>query len=180
MNFFNEGRRVEISSASGIVRVEIDPRPRSIVLWAEAILIVIVDGAVLRMWSGLAFVYRALVLWGTASAVVAWFYQLSGSEAVEFDSHKLVLRKNILGWDLTRSYSVAECSRLEWREPTDDDARALQFKTGWRTIRFGKYLSEEQAIEVLKLLQKELPNAAQKLCVDPLPGKSHFQTLGLP
>jgi hypothetical protein len=179
VNLFNEGRGVEISASSGIVRVEIDPRPRSVLLWSEAVLIVIVDGALFRMWAALAFVYRALFLWGTASAVVAWFYQLSGSEVVEFDSQRLTLRKNIMGWNLTREYSIAECSRLERRELTDDDPRALQFKAGWRTVRFGKYLSEEQAIEVLTLLQKELPDAAQKLCVDPRPSKSHFQTLGL-
>jgi hypothetical protein len=179
VNFFNEGRKVEISATSGIVRVAIDPRPRLVLLWLEAFLIVILDGAFFRMWAGLAVVYRALFLWGTASAVVAWFYQLSGSEVVEFDSQRLTLRKNILGWDLTREYSIAECSRLEWRELTEDDRRALQFKVGWRTIRFGEYLSEEQAIEVLALLQKELPDAAQKLCVDLRPGKSHFQTLGL-
>ena len=179
MNFFNEGRKVEISATSGIVRVAIDPRPRSALLWFEAFLLVAVDGAVLRIWSGLSPVYRGLLLWGTAGAVVAWFYQLSGSEVVEFDSKKVTFRINTLGWERTHEFSIAECSQLEWREPTDDDRRALQLKVGRRTVRFGKYLTEKQAIEVLALVQRELPDAAQQLCADPRPGKSHFQTLGL-
>ena len=179
MIFFNERRKVEISAISGVVRVTIDPRPSWFLLWFEAFLIVFTDAAVFRMWARLALVYRGLLLWGTASAIVAWFYQLSGSEVVEFDSMKLAIRTNILGSERTREYPIAECSQLEWREPTDDDRRTLQLKAGWRTVRFGKYLSEEQAIEVLTRVQKELPNAAQRLCLDPRPSKSHFQTLGL-
>ena len=179
MSFFNEGRNVEVSANSGIVRVVVDPRPRLLWLWLQALLIVAIDGIAIHVWAGLSLVYRGLILGGTAGSVVAWFYQLSGFEVIEFDSKKVTLRLNTLGWERTREFSVAECSRLEWREPTDEDRRALQLKAGWETVRFGKYLLAEQAIEVLTLIQKELPDAAQQLCADPRPSKSHFQTLGL-
>ena len=35
--------------------------------------------------------YRVLLTWAVASAVFAWFYQLSGSEIIAFDAQKLVV-----------------------------------------------------------------------------------------
>ena len=63
-------------------------------------------------------------------------------------------------------------------EGSEDTSQSLQFKNGWRTITFGKDLTENQAIQILTELQKALPNVAQLLCSYP-EGKKHFLTLGL-
>jgi hypothetical protein len=137
VNFFEKKRQVEMTATSGVVRVAIDPRPGWGLLCVEAFLIVVFDGALLRFWAGLSLLYRGLFLWGTISAVIAWFYQLSGSEIIEFDSYKISIRTTTLGWERTGEYAIADCSQLESRSLTEDDRRALQFKTGWRTVRFG-------------------------------------------
>ena len=82
---------------------------------------------------------------GEACAVVAWFSQLSGSEEVLFDPEKLSSRKNTLGWERTREYSVQECSEREWKAQSRRDHPGLQGKVGWRTVHFCDYISQDQA-----------------------------------
>ena len=60
----------------------------------------------------------------------------------------------------------------------DRHAAVMQFKHGWRTIRIGENLSENQALEILTALQQSVPEAAQQVCSYP-DGKKHFTTLGL-
>jgi len=63
-------------------------------------------------------------------------------------------------------------------ECSEDTPEQLQFKIGWRTIAFGKSLTENQAIQILTALQQALPNVAHELCSYP-EGKKNFITLGL-
>ena len=57
-----------------------------------------------RDWATMALWLRALLLWAVASAIVGWFYQLSGSETIEFSAQKLATSKETLGWNRTREY----------------------------------------------------------------------------
>lgn len=123
---------------------------------------------------------RALLIWVMAGAVVAWFYQLSGSEVVEFDAQKVSISKNILGWTRTSEYLLNRCRELEWRDATSDgDSSGLQCKVGWRTVKFAKNISDDEATEILRALQKNLPEVATHLCAMPGSGKKHFTTLNL-
>jgi hypothetical protein len=94
---------------------------------------------------------------------------------VEFDATGIRIRKDILGWERMREYRIADCRSLEPHVKDEGDAYGLQCKVGWRTVRFGEYISEDQANEVLAALQRELPEVAAKLEAGP----THFTTLGL-
>ena len=111
----------------------------------EAAGILLFSGSTVRQWSNLPSLWRALLIWGEACAVVAWFSQLSGSEEVLFDPEKLSSRKNTLGWERTREYSVQECSEREWKAQSRRDHPGLQGKVGWRTVHFCDYISQDQA-----------------------------------
>jgi hypothetical protein len=63
-------------------------------------------------------------------------------------------------------------------QAAEDTPQSLQFKNGWRTVKLGENLSENQAIEILTALQNSVPEAGQQLCSYP-DGKKHFITLGL-
>src|SRR5260370_69805 len=118
MRGFDYEPRVEISAASGVLRVTIEPRPSAFLMVLEA--------AGILLFSGFTV-------------------QLSGSEEVLFDPEKLSSRKNTLGWERTREYSVQECSEREWKAQSRRDHPCLQGKVGWRTVHFCDYISQDQA-----------------------------------
>ena len=179
MAFFGDERKIDISARSGIVRVNIDPRPNIVLLCLEAALIVGFDGGMLRMWSTLSWISRAFILWATFGGITAWLYQLSGYETIEFDSMNLTISISVLGWERSRQYPLEKCGQLEWRDLTHEDPASLRLHCGHKTIKFGKYLSGKRAEEVLVLLQKELPDTARHLLADSTSNRSHVQTLGL-
>jgi hypothetical protein len=57
----------------------------------EAVGIVIFSVYICRAWALMPLWYRVSLTWAVASAVFAWFYQLSGSEIIAFDAQKLVV-----------------------------------------------------------------------------------------
>jgi hypothetical protein len=181
VSLFKRERAVEIVAASGTVRVTVNPKPAWFAMIFEAAVIIVVFVAfVLPAWASLTLLYRALLCWAAAGTVIAWFYQLSGSEVIELDAQKLAISKQILGWTRTREYPVNECRELEWLEQTGEgDTKGLQCKVGWRTVKFGDYISEDEAIEVLTAVQTNLPDVAQRMCTMQDPEKKHFTTLNL-
>ena len=64
----------------------------------EAVGIVVFGVYIFRAWASMPLWYRALLIWAVAGAIIAWFYQLSGSEIIEIDAQKLSINKQILGW----------------------------------------------------------------------------------
>ena len=123
--------------------------------------------------------WRGVSAWAVLADVVAWFYQLSGSEAIEFGAQKLAICKEVLGWERRSEYPIETCTELQWGESGEGDHGGLQCKVGWRKIRFGEYILEDQANEILEALQRTLPDVAQKMGAMPGDHKSHFITLGL-
>jgi hypothetical protein len=170
--------KLDIVAVSGILTATIHPNPHWLWMALEAILIVFFSRYTFRDWQGLSIVTRALFLWGDIAGIIAWFYQLSGSEIIEFDARQLRIRKDIFGWDRVREYKIEECSSLEVHEQGEGDHFGLQCKAGWKTLRFGEHLSEEQAIEILTALQRELPEVAQRLSSS-TEDKKNFVTLDL-
>jgi hypothetical protein len=158
--------------------VTVHRNPQWLLVLLEAALIFGFSGYFFRAWHGLSFITRAIFLWGEIAGIIGWVYQLTGSEIIEFSSQKLTIRKDILVWQRIRENRIEDCSALGVHEQSEGDNYALQCKVRWRTIRFGQYLSESQAIEVLTALQRELPDVAQKLGTS-TEGKKHFLTLGL-
>ena len=180
MNPFNQEADVEISATSGTLRVTVHPKTHWFLMLVEVAIVASLVMSLYRDWDRMTLLPRGLLLWAIAGAVVAWFYQLSGSEIIEFDAQKLIIRKDILGWQRNREYSIEDCHELEWREKKGKSGRCgLQCKVGWRTVTFGEYVSDEKAIEILAVLQNQLPDLAQKLLVTSDPTKKHFTTLDL-
>jgi hypothetical protein len=121
---------------------------------------------------------HVLFVWGFVSASLALIYQISVTEAVEFDSQRITVCKEIRGWEREKEYSVENCSQLEWSQGSEGQPPALNCKVGWRTVKLCQDLSEDESIEILAALQRSLPDVAQKVCSYPNL-KEHFLTLGL-
>ena len=180
MSLFKRERAVDIVAASGMVRVTVNPRPAWFAMLLEAGGIVAFGFVMVRDWASMALWLRALLLWAIASAIIGWFYQLSGSETIAFSAQNLSTSKETLGWNRTREYPVASCRELEWREQSGKgDNAGLQCKVGWRTIKFAHHISEDEAQEILTALQTNLPYVAQQICAMPDSSKKHFTTLNL-
>jgi hypothetical protein len=179
MSLFKRQRAVEIVALSGTLRVTVNPRPAWVLLFIEVVVAVVFGVMVFGRWGSMALGYRILLVWAEASAVISWFYQLSGSEVVEFDTRKLSVSKQVLGWNRTTEYSVNDCRELQWHTQSEGDSYGLQCKVGWRTVKFGEYISEDEAIDVLTALQSNLPDVAQRMCAMPDTSKKRFTTLGL-
>ncbi len=141
----------------------------------EAVFLVGFSGYALRYWVPMSTMLKVFFVWVIGGAVVAWVYQLSGSEVVEFDAKGIRIRKDVLGWERVREYRIEDCSALEPHVKGEGDEFGLQCKVGWRTVRFAEYVSEDQANEVLSALHRELPDVAGKLEASP----THFTTLDL-
>jgi hypothetical protein len=169
------GAEIDIVAASGVLRVTVRPKPHWLWMLFEAAFLVVFGGYALRYWAAMAVMSKVLFVWVIGGAVVAWFYQLSGSEVVEFDANGIRIRKDILGWERLREYRIEDCRSLEPHVQGEGDAYGLQCKVGWRTIRFAEHISEDQANEVLSALQRELPDVAGKLEASP----TNFTTLDL-
>src|SRR5881394_368264 len=164
MSLFRRERAIEVAALSGTLRVTVAPKPAWILLLVEGGGILIFSFYAFRGWASMPLWNRALLIWIVAGAVVAWFYQLSGSEVVEFDAQKLSISKNILWWTRTSEYLLDRCRELEWHDATSEgDSSRLQCKVGWRTVKFAKYTSEDEATEILTALQKNLPEVATQL-----------------
>jgi len=155
--------------------LNISPKPHWLWLLSEAVLIVLFGRYAFQYWAATALMSRVLLVWGISAAVVGWFYQLSGSEVIEFDATGIRIRKDVLGWERSRQYRIEDCRSLEPHARDEGDAYGLQCKVGWRTVRFAEYISEDQANDVLSTLHRELPDVAGKLEASP----AHFTTLGL-
>jgi hypothetical protein len=77
------------------------------------------------------------------------------------------ISKQILGWNRTREYSVSDCRELQWHTQGEGVSYGLECEVGWRTIKFGEHISEDEAIDVLSALQSNLPDVAQRMCAMP-------------
>jgi hypothetical protein len=119
---------------------------------------------------------RLIAGWGLLIAGVALFYFLTSSEVIEFDRDNLTIRRNLLGWQRISRYPVEECSELTWRNQQESGEAALECKVGWRTIKFARYATEDEARNILTLLQKELPEVAKKMTGA---AEGHYTQLGL-
>jgi hypothetical protein len=147
---------------SGVLRVTITPRPPWILLLLE-----VCTAAIFGVNASLATPsgnwYRILITLISLSALFAMLYQLCGEEVIEFDAQKLVIRREIFGWTFRSSeYPISECRELGCRAQKSEPGSRLECKVGWRTVRFGKYISPAEAIEILEALQANLPKVAQQ------------------
>jgi hypothetical protein len=171
--------KVEILSAAGLLRVNITPQLNIFTVLEIAVLIAIV----LIGWKEWPTFYRqqpvVCILFGFGLLGTFW-YQITGSEEIEFNQNRLTIRKNRPINTKTWESPLWDCMLLEIREPGEGESDRLSCKIHGNTLTFGADLSFEQANNILVELQRTLPEAADRLLSsadDPF-GK-HFTTLDL-
>ena len=169
---------IEISTSSGMLRVNVHPARSWPLIVLEAGMLTAFAVLTYEYWGKISHLFRALLAVVIALSPIELVLQWSEVETIEIDSDKITLCRDIRGWERRREYRIKECRELEWMEGSEDRPQRLQFKTGWKSITFGRNLTETQGIQVLTALQQVLPDVAQQLCSYP-EGKKHFITLGL-
>jgi hypothetical protein len=163
MNSLKQHATVEILVVSGSLRIVVRPSPGWLSMLFQAAIIALFGLLSLRSWQSEPLLVRIPTVAVVIGGIGGWFAQLFGfSEEIEFDQKSLRVRTETFGWERTREYPIEQCSDLQVQDLTGD-AHGLQCRIGWRTIEFGDYLSEQQAIEVLSALQDALPEVVPKL-----------------
>jgi len=173
------GPKVEVRATSGMLCVDIQHRPQPL----AALVTSVGDGYsawfLHARWLQLPLIVRIIWIWAMVSSVPLLLYLLFGKEeVVEIDANKLTIRNGFHGWERKREYRIADCSELEWQNGGKGEHPRLECKVARKTIRFGDYMPEAAAVEILTALQRTLPDVAQKICAYP-GGKEQFLTLGL-
>jgi hypothetical protein len=186
MNVFKQERAVEVSATSGMLRVTVHPKTHWFLMLFEAAGIVFFGLFIFRGWTAMSLWFRCLLLWGVASALLAWFYQLSGAEIIEFDAQKSLSAKTSsagIGCRNTRWTIAVSLNGGNKAKATITECNAKLvgelLSLGNTCQKFGEYMSEDDAIEVLTALQNYLPDVARKLGASRADGKKHFTTLDL-
>jgi hypothetical protein len=178
MDFLKRSAKIEIVASSGILRVTIPPTGS----WPLIVVAIATDVVFVAMmytiWAQMPLWFHLFVIWVLVSSSIGLVFQLTATQIIEFDALRLMICKDIHGWERKKEYKIEDCSELEWLPAAKGRPAGLKCKVGWRTVILGKDMPEDEAVEVLSALQQYLPAVAQKLCSYPS-SKDHFLTLGL-
>jgi hypothetical protein len=169
--------KVDLVESSGMVRVTIHPRLHGasglIALGFDLVLTIVCFG----FWRFVPGFGRVGLGVFVAASFLGSLYAFVAEENIEFDSQKLSIRKGFHGWERTREYRISECSNLE-RRVDEKGWSYLTCKAGRSRIKFGTWLSENDADKVLAALQRTLPDVANRIC-STFGTNEHFISLGL-
>jgi len=177
---FRLSAETDIAYMSGILRVTIEHNVNFFRLSLDGVLFSFFALGETHSWGKKALFSRALMVFVSIAAVADLVYQMTGSETIEFSPDGLRIRTKYLGFERDRQHPLVKCNELSWQRDDDQKSHcALECKVGWRKIRFGRYLSETQAWEVLSELQRYLPDVAQKMGMSSGSNESHITRLGL-
>lgn len=177
---FRFAAKVEVTYISGILRASIEHEPNFLRLLFDGLVFAWIVWAQSGSWSTSSLISKIWMALVSIAALADLVYQLTGSEGIEFSVDGLRIRTKYFGWERTQHYPLEKCSELTWLpENNREHDRALECKVGWRKVRFGKYLTEAQAWDVLSELQRYLPEVAQKMGMSLGDRKSHILRLGL-
>ena len=180
MSLFDLKAKTDIAFISGFLRITINHSAAPLRLAFDIGVGAWVFWSEFRAWSHLTALNRGIFVLAFLGALADIAYQISGAETIEFGPEGLRIRRNYLGWDVARNYPLDKCSELSWQPDKErEHGFALECKVGWKKVKFGKYLSEAQAWEVLAELQKYLPAVAQKMGMTSGELKTHITKLGL-
>ena len=175
---FPARRKVEMMSASGVLRVTISAQA-NIYLVIEVGMIATILAIGWKQWPAFYHQHPVFCILSGLGLLSGLWYQIAGSEEIEFNQQYLIIRKNRFIWPRASEYPLRDCNELEiW--DNSDSAEKLKCRVRGSTITFGTELSEEQANNILAELQRVMPEAAHQLLsggADPF-GK-HFTTLKL-
>jgi hypothetical protein len=178
MEVEGKAANVEIVAVSGTLQITIRPRLRWWILALEFALLAVFVYQTKTTWPKMELISKVLFVWVEVAAVVGILYEISGSEVIEFTSDRLIIRKEVLGYPRTSEHPLDKCSDLQVNGQNRGQ-KGLQRKIGWRTTHFGKYLSEEQAIQIIVELQRSLPEVSAKIGADSSSSAKKFTWLKL-
>lgn len=170
---------IEILNASDALRIEVRPKPSAVALAFEGSVLCLFAYFVWKDWTAIGLFSRILLSCGLAAALGSILYQLSGSETIEIDHKSLTISRRNLPFSRTAHYPVSRCSELTVLNASEDQVSGLQFKAGWKTVRFARYIDDEQADSIISELQHTLPDVAAQLLSSSGGFGSHFTTLNL-
>ncbi len=177
---FHLTAKIEVTYVSGILRVIVTHQVNFFRLCLDVLGFLWFAWAETNSWNRSTAISKSINALVFVSAAADLAYQMTGSETLEFSPDGLKVGKKLLGWDWVRNYPIDKCSELSWRPDDKHEGECiLECKAGWRKIRFGKYLNQQQAWEVLAELQRYLPEVAQKMGMSPDDRKSRITRLGL-
>ena len=161
---FRQTAKMEITYISGILHVEIDHDLNFIRLCLDGAIFAWIVWGETSVWSRSSLFSRGVVILVFFTTLGDLVYQVTGSEIIEFSTNGLKRVTTYFGWRTVRDYEISQCGELTW-EPRVDQHHdlALECKVGWKRVRFGKYLSETQAQQLLSDLQNYLPDVAAKM-----------------
>jgi hypothetical protein len=177
---FPDRSRVEMLSSAGMLRVTITPRSKLYLVLELALLAAFVAMG-WKQWPALFREQPIIFIFVAIGIISGLWYQVAGSEEIEFSQQRLMIRKDRPLWPKNLEYPLRECSELQIREPGEGESDRFSCRVRGSTFTFGADLSEEQATQIMIELQRTLPDAADQLLAsgsaDPF-GK-HFTTLKL-
>ena len=170
----------EITPISGALRVSIRAEPYLLGAVLQAAIVSVVVWMASRTFLSLPRFQQGFLALAVGSAVAGIAQMLRRSEhTVEFTSEKLRIKRLFLGLPRTSEYAVDKCSDLAWRVPDDESGCTLECKVGFRKVKFGANVSEQQAQEILAALQRHLPDVAKRMGMSLENQESPFVRLGL-
>jgi hypothetical protein len=170
---------VETVAISGALRVKIDSHAPPLAIFAEITGLVSVTWAVRGPWHRMDLLDQVVVATTLLSGAAGLAYLATNSELIEFDQQNLTIGRSILGWEHFSRYPIESCTELSWCVQGENSKFALECKYGWRKLKFARNASEEQARDILAMLQNNLPEVAQKMGMTPGGRHEHITRLGL-
>jgi hypothetical protein len=120
------GPRIRIVSSSGMLRVTIPPRRSWLLMLLEIAVVFAGMAWAYSLWMRISTLFHVLFVWALVSTVLAFIYQFSATQVVEFDSQRMTLCKEIHGWERKKDYKIQECSELEWSAGAEGEPDALK------------------------------------------------------
>jgi hypothetical protein len=118
-------------------------------------------------WTRMDYPLRAAFIVALIVGLAGLISRLLVTEVIEINAIKITIRKHIRSWERLREYEVKHCRELEWTNGSEDEDQSMQFKTGRNIITFGAGITEEQSLQIFKVLQETLPDVAEQLCTYP-------------
>jgi len=178
MKLFEHRSEMEMMGNYGRLQVNIRPA----LSWVVCMEAVVLAGFLLMGWSHLLKAFHdhpietPLLLIGLVSGL---WYQMAGSEELEFDSQHLVIHKNRPWWRQTHEYPLDTCTALEVRDDRSKDRDRFRMLAAGRHVSFGRDLNAQQAHDLLDELEKAMPGASYRLLKKDDPFTRNFTLLNL-
>ena len=172
--------KVEMQSASGMVRVTITPQFNAVLVLEAAVGLATCAAA----WTTItAPAYQRMIVCGLIGLFVFGMIwnELKGAEEIVFSRDTLAVKRTRPLDPKMFEFPLTACMQMELHTPGEGESEKLRCRVRGDLVTFGADLTEEQAINILVEVQRSLPDDADYLFASPdaVPFGKHFTTLNL-